>query len=94
MYTRKRSADEMRALLADYDIDFKSMPFFGWFENCSICTNAFLTESAVSRQLQSQLLADAIPAEPLPAGFTSVPSWGVDNPFGHSEAIAGHKDSV
>lgn len=51
-------------------------------------TNAFLTESAVSRQLQSQLLADAIPAGSLPAGFTSVPSWGVDNPFGQNIDMA------
>lgn len=77
-YMRKRNADEMRCLLEDYEIDLKSTPFFGWFEDRSICTNAFLAESAVSRQLQSQLLADAIPAESLPVGANAVPEWGLD----------------
>ena len=74
-YQRRRSADEMSVCLADYDIDLKSTPFFGWFEDRSICTNVFLAESAVSRDLQSQLLADAIPAESLPAGLAEVPKW-------------------
>lgn len=77
-YMRKRRADEMSSLLADYDIDLKSTPFFGWFEDRSICTNAFLAESVVSRQLQSQLLADAIPAESLPTGANAVPEWSLD----------------
>ena len=53
-YQRRRSADEMSVCLADYDIDLKSTPFFGWFDDRTICTNAFLAESAVSRDLQSQ----------------------------------------
>ena len=38
----------------------------------------YLAESAVSRDLQSQLLADAIPAESLPAGANAVPNWSLD----------------
>lgn len=74
-YMRRRNAEEMRSLLEDDLIDLKSEPFFGWVENRTICTNMYLAESAVSRDLQSQLLADAIPAESLPAGFVSVPKW-------------------
>ena len=70
-----RPPDEANPLLTDPTVDFKSTPFFGWFDDRSICTNVFLAESAVSRDLQSQLLADAIPAESLPAGLAEVPKW-------------------
>lgn len=49
--------------------------FAGWFEDRTICTNTFLAESAISPQLRAQLLADAIPAESLPAGLAPVPKW-------------------
>ena len=74
-YFRKRSATEANALLPDGAEGFKSTPFFGWFEDRTICTNAFLVESAISPQLRAQLLADAIPAESLPAGLVPVPKW-------------------
>lgn len=77
-YMRRRNAEEMRSLLEDDLIDLKSEPFFGWVENRTICTNMYLAESAVSRDLQSQLLADAIPAESLPAGANAVPNWSLD----------------
>ena len=70
-----RPPAEANSLLTDPTVDFKSTPFFGWFDDRTICTNAFLVESAVSRDLQSQLLADAIPAESLPAGCAEVPKW-------------------
>ena len=74
-YFRKRSAAEANALLSGGTADFKSTPFFGWFEDRTICTNAFLAEGVISPQLRSQLLADAIPAESLPAGLAPVPKW-------------------
>ena len=59
-YFRKRSATEANALLSGGTADFKSTPFFGWFEDRTICTNTFLAESTISPQLRAQLLADAI----------------------------------
>ena len=76
-----RPPDEANPLLTDPTVDFKSTPFFGWFDDRSICTNVFLAESAVSRDLQSQLLADAIPAESLPAGLAEVPKWNSNTDF-------------
>ena len=52
---------------------------FGKFQNMSICTNAFISEGSISRAHESQLLADAIPAESLPAGFVEVSAWSMGN---------------
>ena len=78
-YMRKRTADEMTSLLADYDVDLMTTPFFGWFEDHSICTNALLSDGDISLEFQSQLLADAIPAESLPAGRVVVLVWDHDS---------------
>ena len=86
-YFRKRSATEANALLSGGTADFKSTPFFGWFEDRTICTNTFLAESAISPQLRAQLLADAIPAESLPAGLAPVPKWNND-PFAKNQDMA------
>ncbi|MBQ6339455.1 MAG: hypothetical protein IJI36_09935, partial [Kiritimatiellae bacterium] len=86
-YFRKRSATEANALLSGGTADFKSTPFFGWFEDRTICTNTFLAESAISPQLRAQLLADAIPAESLPAGLAPVPKWNSD-PFAKNQDMA------
>ncbi len=51
----------------------KEVPFFGPLADASICSSNRVPE--ISAALRAQLLADAIPAESLVAGFTSVPGW-------------------
>ena len=92
-YFRKRSAAEANALLSSGTADFKSTPFFGWFEDRTICTNAFLVENAISPQLRAQLLADAIPAESLPAGLAPVPKWNGTGSFNFDMAFL-YKDRL
>jgi len=50
-----------------------AMPFFGPFADDAICSTNGSVE--VSAALRAQLLADAIPAESLPAGLTEVADW-------------------
>ena len=51
----------------------KEAPFFGPLADASICSSNRVPE--ISAALRARLLADAIPAESLVAGFTSVPGW-------------------
>lgn len=54
--------------------DLMSVPFFGPFENSEICSTNFI--ATLGPAYRAQLLADAIPAESLVAGFSDVPIWG------------------
>ena len=69
-YYRHANAGEMTNVT---DMALIATPFFGPFADNSICsTNGPVVVSAA---LRAQLLADAIPAESLPAGFSEVTDW-------------------
>ena len=69
-WNRHATADEMTNVT---DIALMATPFFGPFADNSICsTNGPVMVSAA---LRAQLLADAIPAESLPAGLSEVTAW-------------------
>ena len=71
-----RTPEEVEA--ANYSDDrLKSATFFGPFEDTAICTTNLIGE--ISYAYRAQLLADAIPAESLAAGFTTVPTWRTRN---------------
>ena len=55
------------------DSDLRLLPFFGSFDDMSICTTNVLT----TIPQRTQLLADAIPAESYAAGRNPVAAWGV-----------------
>lgn len=57
--------------------DLRCHPVFKPFEDASLLTANFV--SSITREMISQLLADAIPAESFPAGFNEVPKWNVNN---------------
>ena len=84
----------MTSLLADYDVDLMTTPFFGWFEDHSICTNALLSDGDISLEFQSQLLADAIPAESLPAGRVVVLVWDHDSKEQKNEEKQNHDMAI
>ncbi len=62
------------------DDQLREEPFFGPFADTSICSSNRVPE--ISAALRAQLLADAIPAESLVAGFTAIPVW-VDSAEGN-----------
>ena len=69
-----RTPEEVEA--ANYSDDrLKSATFFGPFEDTAICTTNLI--GGISYTHRAQLLADAIPAESLAAGFTAVPKWNL-----------------
>ena len=69
-WNRHATVDEMTNVT---DMALIATPFFGPFADNSICsTNGPVVVSPV---LRAQLLADAIPAESLPAGLAEVPNW-------------------
>ena len=67
-----------------------AMPFFGPFADDAICSTNGPVE--VSAALRAQLLADAIPAESLPAGLAEVPNWNQPSPRNFS--MSGFKDNI
>ena len=69
---RPRTPEEVEA--EGYsDGRLKAVPFFGPFAEGAICSSNEVPE--ISAGLRAQLLADAIPAESLAAGYTAVPAW-------------------
>ena len=69
-YYRHANAGEMTNVT---DMALIATPFFGPFADSSICsTNGPVVVAPV---LRAQLLADAIPAESLPAGLSQVTDW-------------------
>jgi len=74
-YSRLRTPSEAVQLMNEPHQDLRATPFFGEFADMSICSTNFMTVAALGRSLRAQLLADAIPAESLPAGASEVPSW-------------------
>lgn len=53
----------------------RESPIFGPFQDGSLWTTNKV--SSISRDMISQLLADAIPAETLPAGYEGVPKFSI-----------------
>ena len=66
----RATAEEASRITLD---ELRRIPFFGPFEDTAICTTNPVTE--ISSAYHARLLADAIPAESLAAGFTAVPAW-------------------
>lgn len=64
----RATAEEASRITLD---ELRRIPFFGPFENTDICTTNPITE--ISSAYHAQLLADAIPAESLVAGFVPIP---------------------
>ena len=69
-YYRHANAGEMTNVT---DMALIATPFFGPFADNSICSTK--GPVVVPETLRAQLLADAIPAESLPAGATAVVAW-------------------
>ena len=69
-YYRHANAGEMTNVT---DMALIATPFFGPFADDAICSTNGPVE--VSAALRAQLLADAIPAESLPAGLAEVTDW-------------------
>lgn len=73
--------------------DPRESPIFGPFQDGSLWTTNKV--SSISRDMISQLLADAIPAETLPAGYEGVPKWNDDESISVNKNMASEfKDNL
>ena len=71
----------------------RESPIFGPFQDGSLWTTNKV--SSISRDMISQLLADAIPAETLPAGYEGVPKWNDDESISVNKNMASEfKDNL
>ncbi len=83
----RATAEEASRITLD---ELRRIPFFGPFEDIAICTTNPITE--ISSAYHAQLLADAIPAESLVAGFTGVPEWNREPNRNNDMASDRYKD--
>lgn len=89
MFRRNATVSEAMQISTDR---LKETPFFGPFADNSICTSNAI--SGIYTPLLAQLLADAIPAESLPAGYTNVPAWESDQCENNELSCVKYRDEI